>query len=67
MKKKEKEKVENKNKVIKGKNKDILIYKTPNKNEKTNQENKNENIKENIGINGLKKNWEVLFAQKPGI
>jgi len=67
LKKKEKEKVENKNKVIKGKNKDILIYKTPNKNEKTNQENKNENIKENIGINGLKKNWEVLFAQKPGI
>ena len=67
MKKKEKEKVDNKNKVNNGKNKDILIYKTPNKNEKTNQENKNENINENIGINGLKKNWELLFAQKPGI
>jgi hypothetical protein len=64
---KKKEKVCNKNKVNKGKNKDILIYKTPNRTEKTTQENKNENIKENIGINGLKKNWELLFAQKPGI
>ena len=62
-----KEKVDNKNKANKDKNKDILIYKTPNKNEKPNQENKNENIKENIGINDLKKNWELLFAQKPSI
>jgi len=69
LKKKEKDKIENKNKVNKGKNKDILIYKTPNKNEKTKQgnETKNENIKENMNINGLKKNWELLFAQKPGI
>ena len=69
LKKKEKDKIENKNKANKGKNKDILIYKTPNKNEKTNQgnETKNENIKENMNMNGLKKNWELLFAQKPGI
>ena len=60
---KKKDKDENKNKVNKGKNKDILIYKTPNKNEKTNQENKNENM----DMNGLKKNWELLFAQKPSI
>jgi len=68
-KEKEKDKIENKNKANKGKNKDILIYKTPNKNEKTNQgnETKNENIKENMNMNGLKKNWELLFAQKPGI
>lgn len=52
------------------KNKDgnILIYKTPNKNDKENiNENINENIKENIDIKGIKKNWELLFAQKTNI
>ena len=57
-----------KNKNDKGKkNKiynNILISKTPNKNEK---ENQNDNIKENIEINSFKKNWTALFSQKTNI
>ena len=50
------------------KNKDILIYKTPIKNDQNNnQENEDENIKENIDINNIKKNWELLFSQRPDI
>ena len=57
----DKNKVNNDKKIKDG---NILIYKTPNKNEK---ENINENIKENIDIKGIKKNWELLFAQKTSI
>ena len=46
------------------KDKNILIFKTPNKSDK---ENKDENIIENIGINGIKKNLNFLFGQKVGI
>ena len=42
------------------KNGNILIYKTPNKNDK---ENKDENIQTNIDISGIKKNWGLLFSQ----
>ena len=61
-----KEMMKNKEKIKNNKIKDgnILIYKTPNKSDK---ENKDENIKENIDINVIKKNWELLFAQKTGI
>ena len=38
----------------------ILIYKTPNKNDK---ENKDENIQKNIDISGIRKNWGLLFSQ----
>ena len=64
--KNKKEILKNNEKIKNNKIKDgnILIYKTPNKNDK---ENKDENIKENIDINAIKKNWELLFAQKAGI
>ena len=41
-------------------NGNILIYKTPNKNDK---ENKDENIQKNIDISGIRKNWGLLFSQ----
>ena len=64
---KEKKRKISKNKNM-NKNKDILIYKTPIKNDQNNnQENEDENIKENIDINNIKKNWELLFSQRPDI
>ena len=47
------------------KNGNILIYKTPNKNDKENQD---ENIrKNNIDVSGIKKNWGLLFSQNIGV
>ena len=64
-KEKEKEKeILDKIKSNKTKEGNVLIYKTPNKNDKENQD---QNIKENIDINRIKKNWELLFSQNAGI
>ena len=42
----------------------ILIFKTPNKADITNQENMDENIMKNIGILGIQRNLQTLFDQK---
>ena len=47
--------------------KNILISKTPIKNENINNENNENNIKENFNLIQLKKNWEILFSQKTGL
>ena len=48
------------NKTVNG----ILIFKTPNKNDKENQD---ENAKYNFDDNNIKKNWKLLFAQNTGL
>ena len=49
----------------KEKNEDkVLIFKTPNKDDKSNQENINENIMKNIDMTGLQRNFKSLFEQE---
>jgi hypothetical protein len=48
------------NKTVNG----ILIFKTPNKNDKENQD---ENAKYNFDDNNIKKNWKLLFAKITGL
>jgi len=43
------------------KEKNVLISKTPNKNDNINRDKNN---LENINLNQVKKNWEILFSQK---
>ena len=42
----------------------VLIFKTPNKEDKSNQENMDGNIIKNLDINGIQKNLNFLFEQR---
>ncbi len=46
------------------KDENVLIFKTPNKDDKSNQENVDGNIIKNLDINGIQKNLNFLFEQK---
>ena len=54
-------KIENKENI----NENILIAKTPIKNE--NQENKDLNVQESMNLNKLKKSWQILFSQNTNL
>ena len=54
-------KIENKENI----NENILIAKTPIKND--NQENKDLNVQESMNLNKLKKSWQILFSQNTNL
>ena len=54
-------KIENKENI----DENILIAKTPIKNE--NQENKDLNVQESMNLNKLKKSWQILFSQNTNL
>ena len=60
LKKEKKDDILNKEK----KDEKVLIFKTPNKEDKSNQENMDGNIIKNLDINGIQKNLNFLFEQR---
>lgn len=59
-----KEDLNKENKDYNKKDENVLMFKTPNKDDKSNQENMDENIIKNFDMDGIQKNLNFLFEQK---